>query len=142
MQMKSTISILLALWLGLGVGLVPRFECRCADGNQSLEVGNRFCCDNTDRDTQSCPPASDLSGDGAKCLEGGCESTSLPGDAFALFNRVGDDLADPPAISNQIDYGVFFTQTTLTPPNSPSLLWLKCPPDTELSQIRSTILRV
>ncbi|MGB1125724.1 MAG: hypothetical protein ACPG4Q_11000 [Phycisphaeraceae bacterium] len=142
MQMKSAISIMLAVWLGFGVGVLPRFLCLCADGTQTLEVGNRFCCDEIDSDIDQCPEMSDLSCESEMCDHDGCEATPLPADVFVLFDRDGDDLADPPAISNQIDYGVFFTQTTLTPPNSPSLLWLKCPPDTELSQIRSTILRV
>lgn len=142
MQMKSAISIMLAVWLGFGVGVMPRFLCLCADGTQTLEVGNRFCCDEIDSDIDTRPQMTDRSCESEMCDHDGCEATQLPADVFVLFERVGDDLTDPPAISNQIDYGVFFTQTTLTPPNSPSLLWLKCPPDTELSQIRSTILRV
>jgi hypothetical protein len=76
------------------------------------------------------------------CDHNGCEATQLPSDVFVLFDRVGDDRTDLTTISNQIDHSVFFTQTTLPPPSSPSRLWLRCPPDTELPQIRSTILRI
>jgi hypothetical protein len=142
MQMKSAISIMLAVWLGFGVGVMPRFLCICAEGTQTLEIGNRFCCSEVDNTSDSCPEVSDRSCESEMCDHNGCETTQLPGDVFALFDRVGDDPTGPLAISNQTDYGVFFAQTTLPPPNSPSLLWLKCPPDTDLPQIRSTILRV
>ena len=142
MQMKSAISIMLAVWLGFGVGVMPRFLCLCADGTQTLEVGNRFCCDEVDNDVDTCPEMTDRSCESEICNHNECKATQLPGDVFVLFDRVGDDLADPPAISNQFDQCVLFTQTTPTPPASPPPLWLRCPPDTELSQIRSTILRV
>lgn len=142
MHMKSAISIMLAVWLGFGVGIMPRFLCQCADGTQTLEVGNRFCCDEVDSDIDTCPEMSRRSCESEMCDHNGCEATQLPSDVFVLFDRVGDDRTDLTTISNQIDHSVFFTQTTLPPPSSPSRLWLRCPPDTELPQIRSTILRI
>ena len=142
MQMKSAISIMLAVWLGFGVGIMPRFQCLCADGTQTLEVGNRFCCDESDSGNEACPESSERSCESEKCNHNGCEATQLPGDVFVLSDTGGDERTDPPAISNQIDYSVSFDQSAIPPPSRPSRLWLRCPPDTELPQIRSTILRV
>lgn len=131
MQMQSIISILLAAWFGLGFTLGPKFECSCADGTQTVEIGNRLCCD-------------DDAGVGQGAFNesrGGCKSTLIQDEVFVSSDRGDEGQAGPLSLKDQLHYAGFFAQPVFPSPDSQTHLQLRCPP-TDLSQIRSVVLRV
>lgn len=139
MQMQSIISILLATWFGLGAALGPRFQCLCADGTQTLEIGSQFCCDDDSRMGQE---ACNESGESERCSHDDCKSTPIQDTGLVLSDISDEEQVDSLSLTDQLPYTAFFALPNSPAPDSRIRLQLRCPPTTDLSQIRSVVLRV
>lgn len=106
MKHHPAISILLALWFGLGAGLGPRFLCACSDGTTTTQFGEQFCCDGPGE--APCPFPTEHGDDSDLCVvcaDGGCQSTSMESESIVTVDRLENDtdedwsldgLDDPP----------------------------------------------
>lgn len=139
MQMQSIISILLAGWLGLGFTLGPRFQCSCADGTQTVEIGNRFCCDDdSGMDQDVC----DESFGSEMCSHDGCKSTLIQDSVLVSSDRGDEEQTDPLLLTDQLHYTALYAQAIFPSPDRQPYLQHRCAAATDLFQIRSVVLRV
>ncbi len=140
MKMQSFISIILVSWCSLGAALGPQFQCSCADGTQTIEFGNRFCCDDDAGVNQDA--CNDLCDDSENRSHDGCKSTPIQDEVFVSSDRGDEGQADPLSLTDQLHYAAFFAQPISPSPGGRIHLQLRCPQPTDLSQIRSVVLRV
>ena len=135
MPVTPIFSILLAAWLGIGGTVGLRFECVCADGTTTVEVGRRFCCESDD----GYPMSDERS---LLCSHGGCESTLITDGVAVARDRGNESELEPSLLTIQSDL-TMIPATHWTP--SPSVWSRVYAPScraTGISQIRTVILLV
>lgn len=84
MPIHPSISLLLAVWFGLGASLGPRFFCVCSDRTATTQFGERFCCDGPGEDICPVSPDRASGSDLCACLHGGCRAVLMGTESFAV----------------------------------------------------------
>jgi len=142
MRMHSAISILLAAWFVLSGMLGPRFQCLCADGTLSIEIGQQFCCDSDGGCTTLDEELCDKSLDTFSCPGGDCVSTPLSDMAVVRFEHGGERDLDTSLSMIQSHQFMTFTPYWTPPLGMRSTAHTPSCRTSGISHIRSVILLV